>query len=110
MVEIPILSEKYLIRIVNKQKSGIVAGEGGVKAEAVKYMIKNKKIRKSLVRAFNCSLDEKVNRRWLESRTTMIPKTNKPLYKEHRPIAVTVWSSKIMCGFLRENIEDHLER
>ena len=46
MVEIPILSEKYLIRIVNKQKSGIVAGEDGVKAEAVKYMIKNKKIRK----------------------------------------------------------------
>ena len=40
----------------------------------------------------------------------MIPKTNRPQYKEHRPIAITLWSSKIMCGFLREKIEEHLEK
>ena len=55
---------------------------------------------RSMTRAFNCSLDEKVNRRWLESKITMIVKTKKPRYKEHRPIAATVSSRKIMCGFL----------
>ena len=83
IMERPILTEKDLVRIVNKQKSRKAAGVDGVKAEAMKQMIKNKKIRESLVRAFNCSLDEKVNRRWLESRTTMIPKTNRPQYKDH---------------------------
>ena len=39
----------------------------------------------------------------------MLPKTKKPQYKEHRPIAVTVWSNKILCCFLRENIEIYLE-
>ena len=29
--------------------------------------------------------------------------------KEHRPIAVTCWSSKIFCTFIREKIEIHLE-
>ena len=39
----------------------------------------------------------------------MIPKVKKPKTKEHRPISVTVWSSKIMCGFLREKINIHLQ-
>ena len=39
----------------------------------------------------------------------MLPKTKKPKYKEHRAIAVTVWSSKIICSFLREKIEEHLK-
>ena len=39
----------------------------------------------------------------------MLPKTKKPEIKEHRPIAVTCWSSKIFCTFIREKIEVHLE-
>merc|ERR1711874_943895 len=42
------------------------------------------------------------------SRTTMIPKTDKPLILEHRPIAVTVNSSKIVCTILRQKIEEFL--
>ena len=109
MMEIPVMTEEDLLGLVNKQKNGKAAGIDGVKSEAMKYLIRNKKIRKTLLRAFNCSLDEKVNRRWLESRTTMIPKRITPQYKEHRPIAVMVWSTNIMCGFLREKIEDHLK-
>ena len=60
----------------------------GVKAESMKHMVKNKKIRKAILGAFNCSLDEMVNRRWLESKTTMMPKTNRHQYKEHNPISV----------------------
>ena len=45
----------------------------------------------------------------MESYTTILPKKKKPKNKEHRPIAVTCWSSKIMCSFIREKIEIHLE-
>ena len=74
-----------------------------------KHLIKYDKIRIALLRAINNSLDEDIHRRWLESRTSMLPKRKKPKYLEHRPIAVTVWSSKIICGFFREKIEDHLQ-
>ena len=109
MIEKPTMTEEDLLRLINKQKNGKAARIDGVKAEAMKHLVKNKKIWKTLLRAFNYSLDEEVNRRWLESKTTMIPKTNRPQYKEHRPMPVTVWSSKIICGFLREIIEEHLE-
>ena len=46
---------------------------------------------------------------WLVSRTTMIPKNNKPKILEHRPIAVTVNSNKIICTILRQKIEEFLE-
>ena len=96
------MKEEDLTRIVQKQKNGKSAGVDGVKAEVMKYLIKINRIKKALLREFNLSLDVSINRRWLQSKTTMIPKTKKPKNKEHRPIAVTVWSSKIMCGFLRE--------
>ena len=39
----------------------------------------------------------------------MIPKKSKPKILEHRPIAVTVNSNKIICTILREKIEEFLE-
>ena len=39
----------------------------------------------------------------------MIPKTKKPKIMEHRPIAVTVNSSKIICTILREKIENYFK-
>ena len=39
----------------------------------------------------------------------MLPKTKKPMDTEHSHIAVTVWSSKVMCGFYRGKIEEHLK-
>ena len=41
----------------------------------------------------------------MESYNTMLLKTKKPGIKEHRPIAVTCWSSKVMCTFIREKID-----
>ena len=37
----------------------------------------------------------------------MIPKVKKPKILDHRPITVTVNSSKIVCTILREKIEEH---
>merc|ERR1711888_552456 len=43
------------------------------------------------------------------SNTTMLPKSRKKKIKEHRPIAVTNWSSKVFCTLVREKMEVHLE-
>merc|ERR1712237_78634 len=43
----------------------------------MKHMVKNKKIRKGLVNAFNKCLREKVHPNWMESNTTMLPKSKK---------------------------------
>merc|ERR1712030_184603 len=87
MMPLPIMQEEDLIRIVGRQKNGKVAGTNGIKTETIKHMIKNKKIRKGLVSAFNKCLKEKVNDNWLESYTTMLPKSKKKTgIKEHRPI------------------------
>ena len=51
-------------------------------------------------------MKEEVHEDWLLSKTTMIPKTDKPKIMDHRPIAVTVNSSKIICTILREKIEE----
>ena len=82
-----LLSEDYgwPLRIVKKQKNNKAAGVDGVKAEAMKHMVRNRKIRKALVIAFNRSLKEKVNRRWLESYTTMLPKNKKTKTKNTDP-------------------------
>ena len=91
-------------------KNNKAAGVDGVKAEVMKHMVRNRKIRKALLAGFNRSLKEPVHRRWMESYTTMLPKKKKKTKnKDHRSIAVSTWSSKIMCSFVREKFEVHLE-
>ena len=108
MMPLPVMKEEDLIRIVKRQKNGKAVGTDGVKTEMMKHMVKNKKIRKGLVNAFNKCLKEKVHPNWMESNTTMLPKSKKPNIKEHRPIAVTNWSSKVFCTFVREKMEIHM--
>ena len=76
-------------------KNGKASGVDGVPAELMKYIIKNGEIRTYLLKCFNNALKEEVHEDWLMSRTTMIPKTDKPKILDHRPIVVTVNSSKI---------------
>ena len=105
----PVMTEEELVEIVNKQRNGKAAGIDGVKAEVMKHMIKNRRIREHLLKCFNRCINEKVQEDWLNSKTTMIAKNRTPMILEHRPIAVTVWSSKVVCTFYREKIEDHLK-
>ena len=77
MRPLPVMNEEDLVRIVKKQKNGKAAGIDGVKAETMKFMIKNRKIRRGLLTAFNKCLKEKIDKNWLESYTTMLPKTKK---------------------------------
>ena len=75
----------------------------------MKTLIKNDDIKNYLLKCFNKAITEEIHEDWLMSRTTMIPKTSKPKIMDHRPIAVTVNSSKIICSILRKKIEDFLE-
>merc|ERR1712050_40115 len=90
-------------------KNGKATGVDNIPAELMKALIKDSTIREYLLKCFNKALIEKVHKDWLVSRTTMIPKTNKPKILDHRPIAVTVNSNKIICTILRQKIEDFLE-
>jgi len=77
MMPLPVMKEEDLVRIIKRQKNGKAAGTDGVKTETMKHMVKNKKIRKGLVNAFNKCLKEKVHPNWMESNTTMLPKSKK---------------------------------
>merc|ERR1712237_29370 len=89
-------------------KNNRVSGVDNIPAELMKVLIKDETTRKYLLKCFNKALTERVHENWLLSRTTMIPKTKKPKILEHRPIAVTVNSSKIVCTMLRKKIEEFL--
>merc|ERR1712030_213686 len=82
MMPFPEMKEKDLVRIVKKKKNGKAAGIDGVKAETMKHMVRNRKIRKGLLTAFNKCLKEKINKNWLESFTTMLPKKKKKKKKK----------------------------
>ena len=73
MMPLPVMNEEDLVRIVKRQKNGKAAGVDGVKAEAMKFLIRNRKIRRGLLTAFNKCLKEKIDGNWLESNTTMLP-------------------------------------
>ena len=73
----PEMTEDELIDIVKKQKNGKSVGVDGVKAEMMKHLVKNYRIRKAILKEFNHCLEEEVNDKWLVSKTTMIPKTKK---------------------------------
>ena len=105
----PVILEKDFVEVIRNMKNGKAAGIDGVLAELMKHIIKNENIKTFLIKCFNNALREEVHEDWLESMTTMIPKTNKPRIMEHRPIAVTVNSSKIICTILREKVEVFLK-
>merc|ERR1712236_174447 len=109
MGEDPVITEGEFVNTINNMKNGKASGVDNIPAEVMKALIKDKKVKEYLLKCFNKALTEEVHEDWLVSRTTMIPKKNKPKILEHRPIAVTVNSNKIICTILREKIEEFLE-
>ena len=102
IMKFPIIEEEELTEIIRKMKNGKASGVDGISTELMKFLMKDEKIRKYTVKCFNNALRENINKDWLTSMTTMIAKTKRPKILEHRPIAVTVNSSKILCTAIRE--------
>ena len=109
IMENPTISEEEFVCVIKHMKNGKASGIDDIPAELMKHLIKNERIRTYLVKCFNRALSEEIHEDWLLSKTTMIPKNNKPKILEHRPIAVTVNSSKVICTILRKKIEEFLE-
>merc|ERR1711881_315082 len=103
------MGEKEFVDTINNMKNGKASGIDNIPAEVMKALIKDNTVKEYLLKCYNNALVEKVHKDWLVSRTTMIPKKNKPKILEHRPIAVTVNSNKIICTILRPKIEEFLE-
>ena len=108
IMKIAVVTENHLTTITKNLRNGKAAEIDGMIAEIMKHILNNRDIKKHALKCFNRALYEEVHEDWLSSNTTMIPKTNKPKILEHRPIVVTVLSSKIMCTFFREKIKEHL--
>ena len=106
-METPVIRDEEFVKVINNMKNGKASGVDEVPAELMKHLIKNEKIRTYLLKCFNNALKEEIHEDWLLSKTTMIPKIDKPKIMDHRPIAVTVNSSKIICTILREKIESY---
>ena len=104
----PIITEKELVDTINNMKNNKASGVDNIPAETMKALMKDSISRQYILKCFNKAITEEVHQDWLVSRTTMIPKNNKPKILEHRPIAVTVNSNKIICTILRKKIEDFL--
>ena len=109
IMEFPVIKEEELMKVIRNMKNGKASGVDGVNAELMKYITKNERIKTYVLKCFNNALKERIHGDWLISKTTMIPKTEKPKIMEDRPIAVTVNSSKIICTILREKIEEYFK-
>merc|ERR1711874_175702 len=105
IMENPIINEKEFVDTIKNMKNGRASGVDNIPAEIMKVLIKDEETKTYLLKCFNRALVEKVHEDWLLSKTTMIPKNDKPKILDHRPIAVTVNSSKIVCTILRQKIE-----
>merc|ERR1711874_950788 len=97
IMETPIINEKEFVNTIKNMKNGRASGVDNIPTELMKVLIKDEETKKYLLKCFNRALVEKVHEDWLLSKTTMIPKKDKPKILDHRPIAVTVNSSKIVC-------------
>merc|ERR1711942_441242 len=82
IMENPVITEKEFTDTINNMKNGKASGVDNIPAEVMKELIKDDQTRKYLLKCFNKALVEEVHQDWLVSRTTMIPKNNKPKIME----------------------------
>ena len=90
------------MNVIKNMKNGKATGIDGISTELMKHMIKDDEIKNYMLKCFNRVLEEEIHKDWLISRTTMIPKIKWQTILDHRPIAVTVNSNKIICTILRK--------
>merc|ERR1712055_177776 len=108
IMECPDITMEELENTINGMKNNKASGVDNIPAEVMKALMKDNEAKQYVLKCFNKAITEEVHQDWLVSRTTMIPKNNRPKILEHRPIAVTVNSNKIICSILIKRIEEFL--
>ena len=75
---------------MGKVKRGKQPGPDEINGEIYRCLQESERLVAKLTGAYNIVLEDGiVPGGWKKSRTVMIPKTNKPRAREHRPIALT---------------------
>ena len=108
IMECPAITEEELENTINNMKNNKASGVDNIPAEVMKALMRDSEAKQYVLKCFNKAITEEVHQDWLVSRTTMIPKNSRPKILEHRPIAVTVNSNKVICSILRQRIEEFL--
>ena len=103
------ITEEDVLNQIRKMKTNKAPGPDGLKTELYKEMTGSKAFIKNLTNGLNKALQEgDIPRGWKMSNTTLIPKKDKPIANEFRPIALLNTSYKIFMGAIREKLEAHL--
>ena len=63
MMPVPIMTEEEMMKIIKRQKNGKAAEMDGVKAETMKHMTRNRKIRKGLLKCIQQMLEGESTRK-----------------------------------------------
>ena len=89
-------------------KVGKQPGMDGMKPEVYKWMLESEICMNEMCRYFNSILNSgEPGNEWNVSRTSMIPKVNKPSVKELRPIALLNVEYKIFMSVMKEKLIEH---
>ena len=105
------LTIEEVARALEKLKKGKQPGPDRLKGEIYSSLKDSEKLVLYLTHAYNVVLnDGTVPQGWKGSKTVMIPKTKRPIAKEHRPIALTNVGYKLLMGLVKNKLVDHFDR
>ena len=103
-------TQNDLKKQISKLNAGKQSGPDGLKPEIYKWLNSNEYCISRLTGCMNEILDRcEPPESWKKSKTTLIPKKNKPKRNELRPIALTNISYKIFMGMCKHALVDHLQ-
>ena len=96
---------------ISRMKIGRQPGPDKLKPEIYKWFNYNNICINILTECMNKILDDSEPPiKWKKSKTTLIPKKQKPKPNELRPIALTNVSYKLFMGLVKKTLVNHLER
>ena len=103
------ITEKELTLQLRTTKTGKAAGPNKIKPEMVKALEQNETCKKTLLDVLNEVLENNnIPQNWRHSKTTLVPKNNKPTVKDFRPLAGTDITYKTLMGIMKTKIQNHL--
>ena len=103
------IKEKELALQLKLTKAGKAAGPYKIKPEMIIAMEQNETCKTALLDALNEVLEtNNIPQGWKHSKTTLIPKHQKPTVKDFRPLAGTDIIYKTLMGILKTKIQIHL--
>ena len=101
--------ESDVMEALRRIKKNKQAGPDLMKGDILKWLIESKICLRVLAKAMNMIVQTgECPSSWKRSKTVMIPKNHKPEANQHRPIALTNATYKLLMGLLKDQLYEHL--